>query len=109
MKFPSNISTAELFGQVILIITDYSESDINENVWGVNEEGKVLWQIPTVDEVEYEGKKYVGITHPYTGVHKIDERTARLFNWEGGYYEIDPATGKFTKNIIEFRKGKRPW
>lgn len=109
VEFPFEISHTEIFGKVILVITDYYKSDINENVWGVNEHGKIIWQIPKVNEVEFEGKKYLGITDPYTGVHKVDEQTARLFNWEGGYFEIDPSTGKFTKNIIEFRKGKRPW
>lgn len=109
VEFPFEISNTERFGQIILVITDYHSSDINENVWGVNEKGEIIWQIPKVDEVEFEGKKYKGITDPYTGVRKIDEKTARLFNLEGGYFEIDPSTGKFTKNIIEFRKEKRPW
>ncbi len=109
VEFPFEISHIERFEQIIWVITDYYKSDINENVWGVNEKGEIIWQIPKVDEVEFEGKKYTGITDPYTGVCKIDETTARLFNWEGGYLEINPSTGKFTKNIIEFRKGKRPW
>lgn len=109
VEFPFEISITERFGQIILVITDYYSSDINENVWGVNEKGEIIWQIPKVDEVEFEGKKYKGITDPYKGVSKIDEKTARLFNLEGGYFEINPSTGKFTKNIIEFRKEKRPW
>ena len=107
--FPYQISHTEIFGEVILVITDYYKSDINENVWGVNGQGEIIWQIPKVDQVEFEGKIYPGINDPYTGVHKIDEQTARLGNWRGGDYEIDTSTGKFTKNIMEFRKGRRPW
>ena len=109
IEFASKISHAEKFGEVVLVITDYGASDLNENVWGVNGEGKIIWQIQKVEEVEFEGIKYLGVTHPYTAVYKVDERTARLVNWEGGYFEVNPVTGKFTKNIIEFRKGKRPW
>ena len=109
IEFPFEISHVERFGEVLIVITDYHKSDFNENVWGVNQKGKILWQIQKVDQTEFEGKQYVGITEPYTGIHKVDEQTARLFNWEGGYFEIEPLTGQFTKNIIEFRKGKRPW
>lgn len=109
IEFPFKISHTEQFGEIILVITDYSESDLNENVWGINRQGEIVWQIPAVSEVNYDGIKYPGITNPYTGVLKVDEKTARLFNWEGGYFEIDPLTGHFTKNIVEFRKGKRPW
>lgn len=55
------------------------------------------------------GKNKQELLIPYTGVYKVDERTARLFNWEIGYFEVDPLTGKFIENIIEFRKGKRSW
>ncbi|MFY0481974.1 hypothetical protein ACI6PS_05155 [Flavobacterium sp. PLA-1-15] len=109
IEFPFKISHTEKFGEVILVITDYHESNINENVWGVNRNGEIIWQIPKVDQVEFEGKQYLGINDPYTEVYKVDEKTARLFNWEGGYFEIDPLTGKFTKNILEFRNKKRPW
>lgn len=107
--FPTRISHSEIIGEVILVITDYYKSDINENVWGVNGQGVIIWQIPKVNQVEFEGKIYSGINDPYTGIYKVDEQTARLGNWRGGDYEIDALTGRFTKNIIEFRKGKRPW
>jgi hypothetical protein len=109
VEFPFKISHAEKFGEVIIVITDYYESNINENVWGVNKQGAKIWQIPKIKTIEYEGIEYSGISDPYTGIHKIDEQTARLFNWEGGYFEIDSLTGEFTKNIIEFRKGRRAW
>lgn len=109
IEFPFEISHVERFGEVLIVLTDYHKSDFNENVWGVNQKGQFLWQIPKVDQAEFEVKQYGGITQPYTGIHKIDEQTARLFNWEGGYFDIDPLTGQFTKSIIEFRKGKRPW
>ena len=110
IEFPFKISHIERFREVLIVITDYHNSEFNENVWGFNLLEKIiLWQIPKVDKVEFEGKQYIGISKPYTGIQKVDEQTARLFNWEGGYYDIDPSTGKFIKNIIEFRKGKRPW
>src|SRR5690554_5452341 len=74
IKFPFKISHIETFGEVILVITDYYKSNINENVWGVNRQGEIIWQVPKVDEVEFEGKRYTGITNPYTGVHKVDKQ-----------------------------------
>ena len=109
IEFPCKISHTEIFGEVIVVITDYYKSDINENVWGINGQGEIIWQIPKVDQVDFQGKIYPGINDPYTGLFKIDGHTARLGNWRGGDYEIDTSTGKFTKNIMEFRKGKRPW
>ena len=109
VEFPFKISHTEKFGEIVIVITDYNESNTNENVWGINEQGMKVWQISKIEKVEYEGKEYTGISDPYTGIHKVDEQTARLFNWEGGYFEINPITGGFTKNIIEFRKGKRLW
>jgi len=74
-KFPFKISHTENFGEIIIVITDYYESNINENVWGVNKQGVKIWQIPKVDKVKYEGNEYLGISDPYTGIHKIDELT----------------------------------
>src|SRR6056297_134825 len=85
IDFPSKILHAEQFGEVVLVITDYGASDVNENVWGINGQGEIIWQILKVSEMDYKGIEYTGITDPYTGLHKVDEQTARLFNWEGGY------------------------
>ena len=64
IKFPFKISHTENFGEIIIVITDYYESNINENVWGVNKQGVKIWQIPKVDKVKYEGKEYLGISDP---------------------------------------------
>jgi len=109
VSFPSTIKQIELFNDIVIVITDYTESPCNENVWGVNDQGEVVWQVEKVDKIEYEGIEYIGITEPYSGIHKVDDKTARIFNLEGGYFEINPTTGAFIKNIIQFRKGKRPW
>ena len=109
VEFPRNILQVEKFGEVLIVVTDSYQSSINENVWGVNEQGLKIWQIPKVDNVNFEGKEYLSIDRPYNGIYKVAEGVARLFNWEGGYFEINPITGEFTKNIVEFRKGKRPW
>lgn len=57
IEFPWKISHTELFEEVILVITDYYESNINENVWGVNGQGEIIWQVSKIIEVEYNGKK----------------------------------------------------
>lgn len=109
VEFPYKISHVEKFDKTFIILTDHYESTINENVWGVDENGRKIWQIQKVDHTYFKGKQYLGIASPYTGIHKVNEGIARLFYWDGGYIEVNPATGKLTKNIIESRQGKRPW
>ena len=109
LEFPNPIKEAIAIGAVLVVLTYRSPDKTNENVWGVNAQGRILWQVPQVNEVEFEVQAYAGIEQPYTGIHRVDDHTVRLFNWDGGAYDLDVRTGRFTKNIIAFRKGKRPW
>lgn len=92
-----------------VVLTEQLTSWTNENVWGLYANGQILWQVLQVSEVEFEEKTYVGIDQPCTGIQRVDGRTVRLFNRDGGAFDLDVRTGQFTKYIIAFRKGKRPW
>lgn len=60
----------------------------NENVFGVSNEGKMLWQIESMPHV-YEDS-------PYTGLGQ-DGDLAKLSNWDGTDLLIEPYTGKILK------------
>ena len=57
----------------------------NENVFGISNEGKILWQIEPLPHV-YEDS-------PYTGLGQIGD-LAQLFNWDGTDLVIEPYTGR---------------
>ena len=109
LEFPNPIKEAIAIGAVLVVLTDRSAYKTNENVWGVNAQGCILWQVPQVQGVKFEGQTCTGIDQPYTAIHRVDDHTVRLFNRDGDAYDLDVRTGQFTKNIIAFRKGKRPW
>lgn len=60
----------------------------NENVFGISNDGKVLWQIEPMQHVYNDS--------PYTGLGKEDD-LAKLSNWDGTDLIIEPYTGKIIK------------
>lgn len=68
------------------------ESDIgqiyNENVFGISNEGKVLWQIEPMPHVYNDS--------PYTGLGQ-EGNSAKLSNWDGTDLIIEPYTGRIIK------------
>lgn len=65
----------------------------NENVYGIDYEGEVLWRVPR--------RRTVYQDSPYTGMRAEADRV-RLFNWDGLELLIDPTTG----GVLEERSGK---
>lgn len=65
----------------------------NENVYGIDYEGSVLWRVPQ--------RKTVYRDSPYTGM-RSEADLVRLFNWDGLELLIDPTTG----TVLEERSGK---
>jgi len=59
-------------------------SQDNRNVFGVSEEGVVVWQVP--------GRKHVYPDSPYTNV-TVEAGAFLLGNWDGLELTVDPATG----------------
>ncbi len=58
----------------------------NENVYGVDYNGKILWQIPPQQHLDLES--------PYTDMSLIPDGHIGLYNWDAGFYIIEPLTGK---------------
>jgi hypothetical protein len=59
-------------------------SAFNENVFGVNDQGAVLWQVPK--------RKHVYADSPYTGMQRQGDN-AVLSNWDGLEVTVEAATG----------------
>lgn len=58
----------------------------NENVFGLNDKGKIIWQI--------ERKELMHDNSPYTNITKLDEDKLRLNNWDGTVLFVNPNNGK---------------
>jgi len=63
-------------------------STLNENVFGVDDLGSIVWQVPN--------RKYVYADSPYTGMQRQGDH-AVLFNWDGLELTVDAATGKVVR------------
>ena len=84
---------------VVLIDRDYYKRD-NENVFCVNLEGQVIWQVP-----EYE---FTYERSPYVEIGKLEDNV-KLWNWDSSYVIMEPKTGKILVTPRESRKGRRAW
>lgn len=75
----------------------------NENVLGINYEGKTIWKVPKSDYL-YEESPFVDI-QKWTD----NESYVKLINWDSSQMIIDPSNGSIviTKEVLN--KGKRPW
>ncbi len=58
----------------------------NENVYGVDYNGTILWQVPPQQHLDPES--------PYTDMSLTANGYIGLYNWDAGFYIIEPLTGK---------------
>lgn len=58
----------------------------NENVYGVDYKGTILWQVPPQQHLDPES--------PYTDMSLTPDGHIGLYNWDAGFYIIEPLTGK---------------
>jgi hypothetical protein len=94
VKFDYPVYEAAEVGGVTIVCLDIpSYRKLNENVYGLDEQGNILWQVKPVAH-HYERSRYVGVA-------KVGE-LARLFNWDGQVYDVDPWTG----NVMSSYWGK---
>lgn len=63
-------------------------SQFNENVFGVNPEGRIVWQVPP--------RRLVYSDSPFTGMEEKGGKIL-LSNWDGLELLVDPATGEVLK------------
>ena len=58
---------------------------LNENVYGLDYDGQMLWQVPT--------RKHVYTDSPYTKIARRGDAVL-LVNWDGLELTLDPETGR---------------
>lgn len=91
---PFSVRETLTFGNVIIALLEVpSNTQMNENVFGVGSNGQILWQI--------EKKPSPYKSSPYLDLNR-DGDNAKVGNWDGMEYIIEPHTGK----ILEERYTK---
>lgn len=109
VEFENQIQEVVDFGNCLVVRTDYFKSTTNENVYGVNDRGQKTWQIKKMSKLTHNGKEYNGITNPYSGLTKIDDKRIKLHNWDSTSFDVNPRSGELLTDPMESRIGKRPW
>lgn len=79
------LQTTEVNDVIVVCLDVPPNRKVNENVYAFDHGGTLLWQVKPTKHV-YENSHYVGVTS--TG------NQARLFNWDGMVYDVDPKTGE---------------
>lgn len=77
---------------VVRVDPDPGSKD-NENIFGVDANGAILWKVPV--------RKYIYDDSPYTGIKKAGQNV-ELFNWDGTELLVNPSTG----GVIQETYGK---
>lgn len=89
MTFPYPVADVIQFPDFFVVRLEPAiKSRFNENVYGVDLEGKIAWQIARRDHV-YEDS-------PYTAIAQEGE-LVKLFNWDGEELTVDPNSGRIIK------------
>jgi hypothetical protein len=109
LEFGNEIKEVIDFNGFLVVRTDYSKSTTNENVYGINTDGQIEWQIEKLNKLTHNGIEYNGISEPYTSIIKLNDKTLKLLNWDSTNFEVYAHTGELKTNPMESRLGKRPW
>lgn len=88
-EFPYPVSKVKYFEGVYIVLVEPPFGErFNENAYGVNGEGEILWKVTAV--------KHVREDSPYTGISE-KAGVALLHNWDGYTLAIEPRTGKILR------------
>lgn len=79
------------FENVILVCLNYFEVPFNENVFALDYNGKILWQICKYTPLE--GRK-----SSFVGLNKENESSCWAVNWDGTSLLLDINSGEVLKN-----------
>lgn len=84
-EFPyPTLKSVNLRNIEIVVLDVPPKAMFNENVFGVDSTGRVIWQIQTVPHVRADS--------PYTNI-EIDEASIVAYNFDGQALRLDAATG----------------
>jgi hypothetical protein len=87
VTFDYEIKEFIAFENVIVICLNYYYAPFNENVFGINYIGEVLWQISKYTSVEDRKSSFVGL-------NRENENSCWAVNWDGTSLLLDITTGK---------------
>ena len=86
VDLPSPIKQIEKCDEIIVVrVNPKISSFLNENIFGVSYEGKILWQIEKI--------KHMDTQSPFMGMGQ-DENGFSAYNWDSFNYKIDLKTEK---------------
>ena len=89
-EFPTNILQVIEFKNFIIIRIRYN-SQISDNIFCINYENKIIWNISEIIKKDKEA---------YIGINKILENIIEVFLFIGVYYRIDVVERKVLKKEI---------
>ena len=89
-EFPTKILEIIEFKNFIIIRIGYN-SQISDNIFCINYENKIIWNISEIIEKDNEA---------YTGINKISENIIEVFLFIGVCYRIDVVERKVLKKEI---------
>ncbi|WP_375055094.1 hypothetical protein [Zobellella sp. DQSA1] len=94
VSFQWPIAQVVSFSDILVVrIEPDPGSCFNENVFGVNKDGSIVWTIEKI--------KHVYDDSPYTSIVAKDDNI-KLFNWDGDELLVEPKSGR----IISIGYGK---
>ena len=84
---------------IVLLDVFIKNSTINENVYCVDMEGKLIWQMEQITRAKSDS--------PITGMNMLNNFLLQVFDLSGEYFILDTGNGK----IVDSSRGKgiRPW
>ena len=92
LRFKYPIAELIEFDDVIVVRLEIpARAKYNENVFGISENGDLLWQVPSLPRLAKNA--------PYIGIGR-DGDFARLNNWDGMVYWLAPKSGTVVKEIF---------
>ena len=83
-KFADVIAEAIDFDDLVVVRLGTEAQRSNENVYGVDRQGNLLWQIPK--------RSHSSAHSPYVGIYRHGPHV-EAFNWDGQNLIIHPRTG----------------
>jgi hypothetical protein len=83
--------TLEVDGVLVVVLKLPPGQSMTENVFGISENGVVLWQIDRIAETSIDP-----ISNQYAGIigHDEEKGTVRVSNWNGVVVDVDINNGK---------------
>jgi hypothetical protein len=79
------------FENVILVCLNYFDVPFNENIFALDYNGRIIWQISKYTPIE-------GTKSSFVGLNKESENSCWAVNWDGTSLLLDVNTGNILKD-----------